>query len=291
MFHHQIKNQKSIPARLEKNGFTLVELLVVIGIVALLISILLPALNRARQAANIVVCMSNLRQIGMAATMHQVEHRGYFPLAGTVFSQSGYATPADVNDTSRVRYTYFIDANYERVAPLPAALMRYLGAPSVRLDSQANLQADMNNTGLAKVFSCPAQETVPQGHFIETSYGWSYFPTAYSSYSCNEAILGYHWQAPNLRLAGRVSAIREPSHVFFMADALPRQEFGDSLFVIWNSTAPATLYGSYLGATGGDNTSFDFFRHRKRMNVVFLDGHAESVEMTAGGMGAVYLIK
>ncbi|HLL88495.1 MAG TPA: prepilin-type N-terminal cleavage/methylation domain-containing protein [Tepidisphaeraceae bacterium] len=64
-----------------RRGFTLVELLVVIGIIALLISILLPSLQRARSAANTVACLSNLRQIGMGYQLYAADNNQFLPYA------------------------------------------------------------------------------------------------------------------------------------------------------------------------------------------------------------------
>jgi prepilin-type N-terminal cleavage/methylation domain-containing protein/prepilin-type processing-associated H-X9-DG protein len=67
------------PIRRKRCGFTLVELLVVIGIIALLISILLPALSKARKQATTIQCLANLRQIGISLIMYQQENHSLNP--------------------------------------------------------------------------------------------------------------------------------------------------------------------------------------------------------------------
>jgi prepilin-type N-terminal cleavage/methylation domain-containing protein len=60
-------------------AFTLVELLVVIGIIALLLSILLPSLNKARRNAESVACASNMRQLYLASAMFAGDNKGHLP--------------------------------------------------------------------------------------------------------------------------------------------------------------------------------------------------------------------
>jgi prepilin-type processing-associated H-X9-DG protein/prepilin-type N-terminal cleavage/methylation domain-containing protein len=243
-------------------GFTLVELLVVIGIIALLIGILLPALTKARQASIRTACAAKLHSIMIAAASHAVEHGGYYPLVGELNAiGAGQMTPSGLDDTYTQRYTYFsytglasLNNNDIRIlAPIHFALGVQMGFRNVlSADTDAKQAAvETDKQGVMRNFLCPGQAAevndlrVASWFYAGTfgNYYGGYLDTM--SYDFNEAVLGY--DDTYHRLQGKASLIRQPAMTMFACDGNPCDPYGrpaDS-WSAFNSPPPGINQGPY----------------------------------------------
>lgn len=168
--------EKSMSYR--KNGFTLIELLVVIAIIALLLSILMPGLQKSKDAAKKVMCQANLHQQYLAFNMYQMENKGYYP---TWRDPSGQTT-----DQSCAVSTYYMWGGIQgsKYAMGAKMLNPYIGSKTGEWVSVTNKEAHL------KIFRCPSDNGSVGGAWL-TSIGYDCLPTVFetlgSSYLYNSS--------------------------------------------------------------------------------------------------------
>ena len=273
-----------------RTGFTLVELLVVIGIIALLIAILIPALSRARSAALVVKCLAVERAMGQAAQLHANEHKGYMPIAGIQPRQAMgvICTPEGLRDAARQKYMYYRNSDYMFPVPLTVALGYYMGAP-VKLGDESDIRAAIASDFVQRLFVCPAQDpgSLKASPTIYDDSVYSGLPVK-MSYVFNCEILGWrpHPWALERSPAGKLTAIRRPEEVFLLADGnCSGVSVGmqiDAVDVEWTLRDHWLRYGATDYWDSSSTPQLDGYRHRARINVLFVDWHAETLTIPPG---------
>ena len=298
--------------RKSRPAFTLTELLVVLGVIAVVVGILLPVVGRARASARSVQCQSNLRQIVTACLARAQESRGYLPLAGRVGVPAGTAgygsLPPALGDPGRTRYAYIAERypqlttpTEEQVAPLPMAVLAQLGASGVEVSQGTLTLWETAAAGPASaVFRCPAAGDAAGEPYATISLLVP--PTAYifpgnvrTDYGFNEGLLGLEADRANdaRRLRGALAGVRRPAEVVVAGDV--DRDTQPSQLAVWSPalgrSGPVTL-ADVLSNTAEvwPSPTFDPRRHGGSANVAFADGHVEAVPITPAALGGVYLL-
>ena len=254
-----------------QSGFTLVELLVVIGIIALLISILLPALSKARVSAMKVVCLSNVRQIAMAMLAYSNDNRGYYP------PPMGWIC----------NFTGFEGGKGQR--PWDVAIMPYLGMKVSWSPESGEWVPDNFNPS---VFRCPldsfadAMTGLPQktrrsyavnwGNWVGVdTAGENHYPNTVDG-SGNPVARGGAWGPNRLR-----DDWNNQNHKIIVTDNIIRNPTAIEHIIgaSWWPRTPSHIFNNWDGGAGkiGHPGNSSNGPEPKEFGCAFNDGHAEMI--------------
>ena len=283
----RFRTRGSTSRGLRPGGFTLVELLVVIGIIALLISVLLPTLQSARRAADMVKCESALREIGNAARFYINDSKGWICPAKTAsnyrISFTDWKPPYDFTGPC---YWYQFLAKYVTRTKVGGAASS--GTQNQIADERAAARRSL-------LWGCPAWEgylsTAYYGgvNYAQTGYGFNAFPEYTASYPATNVLLGDTASAIGpTQIQGDSHAIAVPGTKDnwnsinpaggkwykwrpYEINGSERVLVADGIFWLLEVTAPAPTNGypypgmnstyNYYTWTADGQTLYDVYRH------------------------------
>ncbi|HEV2296039.1 MAG TPA: prepilin-type N-terminal cleavage/methylation domain-containing protein [Tepidisphaeraceae bacterium] len=258
------------------SGFTLVELLVVIGIIALLIAILMPALGAARAQAKSVTSLSNLRQLGTGLVQYRVENKGYYPLGAW----------QKLPDRARTRWA---DAIYPYMKNTEVYMSPQLDEPE-----RARMNKPFNHTTTGTAAN--GSEIIPGKTIFYGGYGynWQYLGNGRTTSGVAEF---FAKEGIQIRATSKTIAIADTNGsknggatwtnegVYVIDPPLMSQLMGSRGSRATSTPPPGQLpatgnYG-YTGGADGDplHRSTPAERNRGMVNVLFCDGHGEPLKL------------